>query len=439
MDTKIDEYNGLKPKLDFNILKKEQDDCDFRKYNFNSFEDNLNISDIKEEFQKSQEEIKASKQHKKDFPNRIYPESSIDKDFSIELDNINGDDFNIRKISICSLQSEEFNHNNKNDKNKKNHELKKKITKEDLNNIPLPVFSCIYCSNDELSFRHLSLERISNKYLLQSSVYDIIDLNKLLQCNPMKVKDDKNEKLLDIIIKNSEYINKYYEKEIINNFFKSNYYFNMCNKELLNYKSHFIHRIEESVVKKRKDFYFKSINKISKNSLNNKCLFNTTNSLINDCNLLGVFFEANIINNINNISKNINYNCSNISSINFNSISSNNNNDNGNYLNKDNNNLLMSIVEKIENNTDSVNEIDDKEEIMYFFKFDLNRKIKKDDIIWENNYYNIWNPNISDDDINTISNPGSQKEKKYNKILKVNLKYNFNINNISNNSFFNHL
>ena len=439
MDTKIDE-NGPKPKLDYSILKNELDDIDFKNYNFDNFEDNLNISDIKDELQKSQEERKDSKQHKKDSSNRIYPESSFDKDFSIELDNINGDEFNIRKISICSLQSEEFNCNSNFD-NKMNKKLKRKITKDDLNNIPLPVFSCIYCSNEEISFRHLSLEKLSNKYLLQSSVYDILELNKLIEYNPMIDKDDKNEKLFDIIIKNSEYINKYNGKEIVNNFFKSNYYFNMCNKELFNYKINFVHKIEDNIVKKRKDFYFKGINKISKNSLNNKCLFNSTNCSINNNNVLSGFFETNFVNNITNIGKNNNNNCSNISSINFNSISSNNN-ENGNYYNKDSNNFLMSIVEKIENNAESGNEIEDKEEIIDFFKFDLSRKIKKEDIIWENDYYDIWNPNFSYDDINKISNSISLKEKKYNKNLKlkVNLKSNFNDKyNILNNSFFNQL
>ena len=39
-----------------------------------------------------------------------------------------------------------------------------KLTKEDLNNIPLPIFSCIYCSNEKISFNHFSQEILSNKY-----------------------------------------------------------------------------------------------------------------------------------------------------------------------------------------------------------------------------------------------------------------------------------
>lgn len=39
---------------------------------------------------------------------------SIDNDFSEELDNINEEEFNQRKISISSSQSEELNYNNVN-------------------------------------------------------------------------------------------------------------------------------------------------------------------------------------------------------------------------------------------------------------------------------------------------------------------------------------
>ena len=35
---------------------------------------------------------------------------------------------------------------------------------------------------------------------------------------------------------------------------------------------------------------------------------------------------------------------------------------------------------------------------MDFFDFDLERKIKKENIIWKDNYYDIWNPIISDEE-----------------------------------------
>ena len=417
----MDEYKDLKPKEEFNISKKEcisKNIKNFDIFDFNDFENNLNISDIKDEIKKAEED-KIYKT-KKDVSSKMYINQNIDKDFSVDLDNINEDEFNNeRKISLCSSQSEEFSchNNNLNCRNLKrrvslfNKKESKKITKEDLNFIPLPVFSCIYCSNDKISFKHLSQEIISNNYLFQSSIYDILELNKLIVYQPILDKDDKNEKLLDIIIKNTEYINKYFLKNNINQYFRSNNYLDLCKKEILNNNRNFKHRIEDSVIKKKKDFYFRGIKKIPKNSLNNKCLFNSTNSLINNYNALSGFVETIPINNNNiNIGKIINNNISNIS-LNFNSISSNNN-ETGNYLSKDkdNNNLLVSLVGKIEKNVESINETDDdKEEIMDFFKDDLERKIKKEDINWENNYYDIWNPNIKDDDLENEHRKKSSK------------------------------
>ena len=440
----MDEYKELKPREKPNISNIEsfsQNISNFREIKADNFEDNLNISDIMEENRKMQQ--KENSQSKNYINSNIYKDINIKDDFSEDLDNIKEDEFNQRKISLCSMQSEEFNYNDLNNINNLNNKKTfligkketKKITKEDLNNIPLPVFSCIYCSNDIIAFRHLIQEIITNKYLFQTSVYDIRDINKLIICQPIIDKDDKNEKLLNIIIKNTEYIQTNYTYEKIKTFFKSKIFNELCQKELMNNKKYFTQRIEESIVKKKKDFYFKGINKIPKNSLNNRCLFNSTNSLINNYNSLSGFVETIPTNNNINIGKNNNTNNSNIS-INFNSISLNNN-ETGNYTVKDNNNLLVSIVEHIENNIECANEIDDKEEIMDFFDLDIKRKITKENIIWENNYYDIWNPVISDDDIeenndfsSSIKNElGISRRNKYIKRKKI---YKFKKNNLSN-------
>ena len=440
----MDEYKELKPREKPNISNMEsfsQNISNFREIKADNFEDNLNISDIMEENRKMQQ--KENSQSKNYINSNIYKDINIKDDFSEDLDNIKEDEFNQRKISLCSMQSEEFNYNDLNNINNLNNKKTflidkketKKITKEDLNNIPLPVFSCIYCSNDIIAFRHLIQEIITNKYLFQTSVYDIRDINKLIICQPIIDKDDKNEKLLNIIIKNTEYIQTNYTYEKIKTFFKSKIFNELCQKELMNNKKYFTQRIEESIVKKKKDFYFKGINKIPKNSLNNRCLFNSTNSLINNYNSLSGFVETIPTNNNINIGKINNTNNSNIS-INFNSISLNNN-ETGNYTVKDNNNLLVSIVEHIENNIECANEIDDKEEIMDFFDLDIKRKITKENIIWENNYYDIWNPVISDDDIeenndfsSSIKNElGISRRNKYIKRKKI---YKFKKNNLSN-------
>ena len=452
----MDESNNIEINTESNISNKQiclEGIFKSREIKADNFEDNLNISDIKDEIEKI--EINNDYLPENDKCLKIYTNQSLDKDFSEDLDDINEDEFNQRKISICSIQSEEFNDNDndikinlnnlKNKKNDlKNKKILKKLSKEDLNNIPLPVFSCIFCSNDTIAFKHLLQENITNKYLFQTSIYDIRDINKLLIYQPIIDKDDKNEKLLDIIIKNTEYINANYNKENIINFYKSKNYSYLCNQEYKNICKFFVQRIEESIVKKKKDFYFKGINKIPLNSLNNRCLFNSTNSLINNYNALSGFVEPIAINNNINISKNNNINNSNIS-INFNSISLNNN-ETGNNICKDNNNLLISIVEH--NNIEKTNEIDDKEEIIDIFGFDMEKKKSKENIIWENKYYDIWNPIISDtedEEFNeNISNikVNDYSHKEYNEEFsekRYRLKVNLLKSKTSNNSFNFHL
>ena len=326
----MDEYKGLKPKEETeisNIDSFSNNISNFREIKADNFEENLNISDIFEENNKIQQN--ENNKRKKNTVSNVNNSQSIDNDFSEELDNINEEEFNQRKISISSSQSEESNYNNTNNNlnsnaseannnNKKADIILKKVTrrltKEELNNIPLPVFSCIYCSNEIIAFNHLIQENISNKYLLQTSVYDIKDINKLIIYQPIHDKDDKNEKLLDIVIKNTDYIYKSYNYESIKIFFHSKNYIDLCSREFIIDKKYFIQKIEESIIKRKKDFYFKGINKIPKNSLNNRCLFNSTNSLINNYNALSGFVETIPINNNNiNIGKMSNTNNSNIS------------------------------------------------------------------------------------------------------------------------------
>lgn len=404
----MDEKDNLNSNINESPNKNEnvKNNPNFGEIKLDNFEDSLNISNIGED--------KYSIPKKEE--NNIFAE-----DFSEDLDNIKEDEFTQRKLSDCSMQSDEFkneeinidvntNNLNNNLKNKAINEdisrkFTKKLTKEELDNIPLPVFSCIYCSNLSIAVKHLSQEIITNKYLFQASIYDIKDINKLIIYQPLIDRDNKNEKLQDIIIKSTEYLYYSYNQENIKNFFSSKNYIDICNNELNNNKKYFTQKIEESIVKKKKDFYFKGIKNIPKNSINNKGLFNSTNSLINNYNALSGFVE-NIPVNINNynynyiINKNNNTSNSNLS-LNFNSISLNNN-EIGNIC-KDthinNNNLLVSIVEHIENNNENQNELDDKE-VMDLLELDEDKekeqKISKENISWDNTYYDIWNPVISD-------------------------------------------
>ena len=344
-------------------------------YIFEEFDNSLNLSGIvnNEENQKIRKYSKNS--------------NTVGKDFSEDLDNFNEmeSESTIRKISIESFQ---IDLNNNSDKK----QIKKKLTKEDLNNIPLPVFDCIYCTNDKIVFRTFVNNILSDKYLLLTSKYDLDDLTKLILQQPLIDKNDKNEKLLNIIIKNTEYIKEFFPKEKNFFYFKSQLFNNLCDKYTSENQRSFKQKLEDTLVRKKKDFYFRGINKIPKNSMNNKCLFNSTNSLINNCNTLCGLVESVQQNIVNNNIKNVYSSCSN-NSINFNSLSLNNNEFvyNSNY--KENN--LDYIVENIEKKEESLNDVDDKDEIIDFFKFDLVRKISKNDVKWDNKYYNIWNPDIS--------------------------------------------
>ena len=348
----------------------------------NNFDTDLNISNI---IDYETNEIKESKnENNKKNDNILNTDKSFEESFEnfSKIDNYN-DNINLEESEI---QSEILaNENNDNRETKK--KIKKKRTKEDLNNTPLPVFECLYCTNEKVVFQHFITENLSEKYLLQTSIYDMNDLNKLI-LNKRTINNNKDEKLLNLVIKNTEYMKLYFTKEASKSYFKSEIFNNFCLKIKNDVNRLFKHKIEDSIVRKKKDFYFKGINKITKNSMNNKCLFNSTNSLINNFNALSGLVEPVQTNNVNNNIKNNNTigTCSN-NSINFNSLSLNNNE--FNCYSKDNNNMLDYIVEKIEKNEESVNYVDDKDLIIDFFKFDLSRKINKKDIKWDNEIYYV--------------------------------------------------
>ena len=379
--------------LNINKITESKNNFNDKDLLLNDFEADLNISDI---VNNDANEIKSRKNSKNNNP---FENTSIDKSLSDDFENINKMNIineNIENSNESSIQNIQIdlNNNNNDDENKKI----KKRTKDDLNNTPLPIFECLYCTNEKIVFGHFINETLSKKYLLQTSIYDMNDLDKLILNKRLINKDDKNEKLLNLVIKNTEYIKYYIPREKSTIYFNSIIFSNLCKKNEIDNHRLFKQKIEDSIVRKKKDFYFKGINKIPRNSMNNKCLFNSTNSLINNFNALSGLVEPVPQINANNNNVKNNYTiatCSNNNSINFNSLSLNNND--FNCYCKDNNNMLDYIVEKIEKNDESVNYADDKEEILDFFKFDLSRKITKKDIKWENKFYDIWKPDISSD------------------------------------------
>ena len=349
---------------------------------FEEFEDGLNISDI----ENNEENIKFSKNSKNYENNNSF-------DFSDDLDKFNESesDSSIRKLSIESIQIDFRNQNDKDNDNDKNNKYKKKKTKEDLNNTPLPIFDCIYCTNEKIVFKNFSNNIIADKYLFLTSVYDMNDLSKIILNNASKGKYSQNQKLLNIIIKNTEYIKDYFPKEKNQNFFKSNIFKNLCEK----YNSENIQKqkIENKFNNKKNGSCSKSLNNISK-----KGLFNYSKTQINNLNLNSV---SELIEAVpQNIENNLKNNCINISSLNtfnINTLSLNNNEFFYHYNKKENNNNFNYIIENVENRDDIGKYDEDKEDIINFSNMDIERKISRTEIAWDKKYYDIYNPDISSD------------------------------------------
>ena len=280
--------------------------------------------------------------------------------------------------SIGSVKFEDFHHiffgKNK----------KLKLTKEELNNIPLPIFSCIYCSNEKISFNHFLNQNISNKYLLLTSIYDIKDLNRILSYPYLIDKDDKNDRFEDMIIKNTEYLNNYYNYENFKNIIKlkadEKNLFEMHQKKYIRHMSNLLNNLKLKKIKKNLKkiplHQFKKNYTFNNNNLN----FINNSSIINSIDGIGEINKKTIQNNINQT-------ISNLSASNFNSVSLINFIENNNQKEKENKFKLDDIIEQIEKNSEQNSDTN-------YFDFQKLRKIKREDIEWENEYYNIWNPKI---------------------------------------------
>ena len=348
---------------------------------------------------------------------------------------------------------------------------KKKLRKEDLNNIPLPIFSCIYCSNDKLSFKHLSNEILTNKYLFQTSIFDLKELDILINYNPKKSRVNQNNKLIKIFIKNLEYINRFYNKKEINYFFNLKISKIKCIPTILLNDKKYQNIIEKEKKKETKNIYLKYIKNINNIHKNKSKLFYSRNlenyytkynlykkytkgksnfyNAITQNSCISNSFNRNNLSFFNLKSKSNYYNKNKINSLG--KIKTNNKK---NYKNKINS--LGKIKTNNKKNLESMNKKsfkivqDDKsqEERKLFLFIDgnnhLKRKITKNDIEWEKDFYDIYNPIINDDlllpqnNVNEFYNRKIDNQKNiYEKNKKSNLKLNKYIhseNNIFKNS-----
>ena len=343
-------------------------------------------------FEKSLEISNIFPKEEKSRKNSLNDNNNIDLNLSLECSLIKPKD---NMINI----KQNINENNNNIRSVKTMPIKK-LKKEDLDNIPLPIFSCIYCSNEQVSFNHLSNEIISNKYLLQTSAWDMKQLDYLISSQPKIDKGDNIIKLLNIIINNTEYLKFSYMNDKIKDFFKSNIYMVECLKNEYIINKVLIQRFEDSFIRRKKDFYFrgiKGINKISKNSINYQCLFNSTNSWLNNYSGLTGFIAHSqgqthplpIVEKNNNTLNGVNGSNSSICL---------NNNEIGLVGKGKNRHYMENIKENNDDkNLEGENTIEEKAQILNFIcNDDLKRKITKNDIEWEDNYYDIYDPIIDD-------------------------------------------
>ena len=349
-------------------------------------------------FEKSLEISNIIPKEEKSRKNSLNENNNMDLNLSLECSLIKPKD-NMMNIK------QNINENNNNIRSVKTMPIKK-LKKEDLDNIPLPIFSCIYCSNEQVSFNHLSNEIISNKYLLQTSTWDMKELNYLISSQPKIDKGDNTIKLFNIIINNTEYLKCSYMNDKIKDFFKSNIYMVECLKNEYIIKKVLIQRFEDSFIRRKKDFYFrgiKGINKISKNSINYQCLFNSTNSWINNYSGLTGFVAHSqgqthplpIVEKNNNTVNGVNGSNSSICL---------NNNEIGLVGKGKNRHYMENIKENNDDrNLEGENTIEEKAQILNFIcEDDLKRKITKNDIEWEENYYDIYDPIIDDNILDQI-------------------------------------
>ena len=288
-----------------------------------------------------------------------------------KLESINS--YNFESISInISKQKPKVNIKN----------IKKKITKEDLNNIPLPIFSCIYCSNEKISFNHLITEIIYDKYFLQTSIYDMKSLDEIIKIKTNLYINMRNSPLINLVIKSTEFIRHYYNKNELNKIFESKKIRKIYEENYNKAYCVFIRKLKyKLMIKKRKDF---SNNKTCRNKF---FLFNDYKTSFQKQNNNSSFTNDNLTTNKNSMTNTTGTLSPNIhSSLSLN----NNNNDNGNNINIcfNYNNAMESIMEKIEKKEKFINTILGESN-------HSTKRTEKNKISFENKYYDIWNPDIT--------------------------------------------
>ncbi len=335
------------------------------KNNLNEIEGDGMFNDI--EFDRN--EIKGTDET---FFNEDNVNNNIDN--SLDLDN-SENSVSSDKLDLCDKSMEEEMNKVTLSDNNIDKKMKHKISKNELNVIPLPIFECLYCASEKIVFNHLISEELSLKYLYNEEKKDIFLINFLQKNNFFSYENKKNidilkknnidinklNSIINVILDNTEYLSKYYDINESNNYLK--------------------HK------RKREEYDINYMNrKYIKINKNNQLVYEIKKYGDEKNNLFG---EEENDNNIN-------------------SNSNSYDNDNSDSFNKIKD-LKNKIIENENKNNDLDNKLDKSIEEKFCDSFnklleegcfmDLSRKIKWSDIDFENKPYNIWDVNSIDDNI----------------------------------------
>ena len=271
--------------------------------------------------------------------------------YSLELEKSEEGYVSSDKLDICDKSmEEEMNKVTLNDKDEvKIQFVKKRISKGDLNKIPIPIFECIYCANEKLAFNHLINDEFSLKYLYNIEKKDISLINFLQEndlllpienekdnivqnfINKNNINIKRLQNLIKIILENTEYVSKYYTINESHNLLQQKRR-REENKNTIKYKNKKLD-IEKKKYGKEKNELFEDDNSSDSfekiNNICNNIIENETEEQENEC------IEEKISDNFNKLLDNCSFE-------------------------------------------------------------DLSRKIKWSDIIWEDKPYNIWDNSIDD-------------------------------------------
>ena len=340
---------------------------------------------------------------------------------NINISEIEKKDNLFETINSCNFESISINEQNSLKRDEKSiiaMRIKKKLSKEDLYNIPLPIFSCIYCSNEKIVYNHLINENLSKKYYLQTSIYDIKLLDKIIISN-INLSHDKITSLLsEVILNNTEFLIHYYNIKELNDVLYSNIINKFSKANAVSIKNYFLQKIKFGILKKRNKKFMG--NKYNSNQFFTykqekilKPINNNTKNLIINKNIKSKIIETNLTKN--NV---------------FLSLSDNRNHNVNQYSIRSN--------KKIIQNKECGN-LEERKFLDIFLDEKINLPKIKNKIIFDDKIYDIWNPNITflneeNDEIknknpfyNIDDNPNTKKLNAI-KLKKKLLKLNFNIN-----------